>query len=1605
MKLQVGERLPGSGPPTQPGGYVVTEVISETPWSGLYGGKRVFYNFDFTDKRPRETDEKEWLDVLLRTVNYPRVDSADYVAGRHELARAECRTVLGNRSSNLWPEPLDVLEVANTRDPFTFARPADGADPLAREPVVVFARPHGDPLVRWRQGGPPASALLALIAELLEFLRATHDDGLLLNGLGPAALLIDRAGRMHYLGTELVMPLAGAAAARRFFPPERYPRGYSAPECFDPARPLDPRTDLYAWAALTYFLLTADRPPQLAFEQGQPWAHFQQPQLARLGQALRAIPPEQARDWAGQLAVDADALGRAWPQNLVDVLRRCLDPEPGERPPSVADLRAWLTEPPPPPPPAAVGLRVPQGESVRLFVSMPEGEAPLEMVVRRGHAFQPLTAQQGEAVAEGPARLWAEDTLRGLTPQLRQEVRYSVFTRKRHAGGAVCSVATPVRLIEPLPSSIRQLAEDGKQPGAPDMPEPPAVQLLFKALDAAATARALLGSPLPQVRGWAIRRLAAIRKRPDAPPAVEELLWRAVEDPVQALRLDAVRGLAGGPAPENVLRRLFAWLAVVRPADCIPAARVLMRGGVSEETLRPILAAVSQQIPTTCPVCGASLPDRDTAGHLVSVHGYLEEAGTLLPRDEVLGRLWDRVFDSGDAEAHERLCGLLGAEALDASTMQMMHSPHAAASPYVAALESEILRRAGALFAAREEAVPRLVKCLRQSRTARALGPYLLRSAEAQVRELARELLLPELGDRLAGEALTAAELRRHLNLLCPGKLIEEKILLCERLPLLGVDAAAVEGCLRQLQAERPVVCSECGKPVAQAGYEAHLRQAHQLYEFGGVRRALQDTLGLLLEAMCSASPAYEAWAALEAIMRDVYHEQADLYVTSWLAHKLQAVGEGPRVQYAGAMAEAITAAQSGGRLVPVLAGPVLAGPERPSAALLALQLVGRLTPPVEPAVTEAVKPLLADRSLPRLAREAAVATLLRTTGKGGPAAVEVLRAFVAGRGKAKAIQRLRELEQRAGQMEAIDAVCAELEDQLRMSCPRCQVELRRLEMITHLWDEHRLILEGRRAREPWRVIEDWIEDYRLERDPEVLGRCRSLAERLEGEPGWWRVQQLVLQHEVDAPDLRRELLERAARAGASLCPHCFAQVPVAQERAPLPVRFRRDGWSADGYRVEVSEGGLVPRVEIATPRAVVLRGREPGRRLTRKGGLVLLAGPLWLAAAALAGLHLARAVPLTLPAAGIAGGLALLVTVLILLRWPAPEDPRERAVDHGWARLVPRLKRDGFPGDDLALVAGLALVSPGRGSAGRRARVVAEVRNHLERALRTDARLAPYAGAVWRLAVEDRGQDGEDPVNALAAQAEKVFEGKMPLGFAGGLLGEWEMPWWTRGNRNRLRVLLCAAAFEAGLDLSDLAELGRLCPPLAEAMQLGDGEGLARLRRLWVMGKNRPWEHVGQATTVFEVAADAAGDPRRLERRPDLLLVARGAPVILLCDGGVWFQDVCLTDLPRRVAVEARRGAGEGGFDLVLGEQRFWFSEDPAQAAARLERWLGYYFRELPSQMAEAAPPQSREALDKVLARSGAACPECRRPLLPRAGEIATALGGEATSGRGVGT
>jgi hypothetical protein len=1618
MKLHVGERLPGSGPLSHPGGYVVTGVAAETAWYGLYTGRKIFHNFDFQAKRVRETDDHEWLDVYLRTINYPRLDDPAYVAELRARVRAEARRILTNRTSNLWPEPIDVVEIPNTQDPFTFAcngdvntetgtaaPPGPGISTLtATEPVLVFARPQGQPLARWKQNIQPLSWVLGILAELLEFIQAAHSDGLLLNGLGPGAVLVDPVGRVHYLGTDMVVEMtpgtrlavAGTPAGPaldwgRFFPPQRYPRGYSAPECFDPAGTRDRRTDLYGWATVAYFLLTADRPAQLAVNQGQPWARFESAQWSRLDRALRSIPPVHVRNWAEQLGIDGETLVQGWPHNAINVFQHCLRPEPLQRPGSVADLRAWLVVPPPPPVPAALAVRMANNEPVQIFLDVRELEPGLTIVIRRGIGFQPATPDEGELAAEGPPAASVTDS-GWMVPVFAGEedarpassVHYAVFTRANRDGRVTYSAATVTDTIDVSSRDIRRFAEAGAGSGSSDEPEPARVRLLFGVFDKQRLAEILLGSALPQVRGWAVARLARLPKSAE----VRTALSRALKEDAPAIRLEAARGLLESPSPPPaaLVRQVAEVIGGGYTDDAIQAAWSLRQVGVPEEVVRETIAALEEDRPTVCAECGLVLRAGERSAHLSKAHGYVDCLGTLLPRPEALARLWERTFGQADHAAHDRLCELLAESTLRGEQGE------AALPDYVTSLEEQLRLRAEGLLTARWQELPRVIACLRSNAAARRGFPQLLNSSDSPVREMGRELVLPDLAERLAGDDISARDVRRELDSLCPRKLIEEKIQLCLVLPHAGVDAAAAEDCLRELQAERPVACARCGGMVATANLETHLRRAHRIYQFRGVERSLADTWTALASAVCGSTPDYQAWTTLEIIAREELQEGADALLAGRLGQALSAVAPERRGQVVVSAAEAIGAAGSATRLALALA-TASQEPQAPWAlAYLALELGIRVPVPLDADILAVLRPLLATKEVPPDVRLAAAAVFLRTTGKVGRAANEVLDALVGKTGKARAIERLRELERRVGKSANIDELCAHLEEQVRMVCPRCRVQLRRPAMREHLWQEHRLVLDGRRVREPWRLIEEWLVDYRMEPDAGLLDRCRELAQRVDAAGGLLQLSRLILAQGIDHPEARRDLLAEGRRQRACLCPHCYTLVPPREEPPPAELSVWHGRLSARGYRVEVSETGLVPRLEMETPRRVVFRGPEPPWRLSRKGAFLILAGIPALAALCLSVLLPALGIPALLPVMA-ALALTLGLSFFAALGWREAWPPLDRAVDFAWQMLVPQLHTPDFSIEDSAFASGLALASAGRGQRLLREENLKQLRRQTEAAVLSSFGPVRHLAAFWRLTIEDMARADLDPLPVVAGQIGRCFDGKLPFTYAGQLFDRWQAPWWSAGNLARLRVLLCDRAFEAGLEVQDLVEIGRVTPPLAAALKSEDAAGLAHLRLLWSLRPSRPWDRFGKAISVFDLAGDPDTGRNRLDRFPDLLLAIEETPAMLICVRGIAFQDHSFTKPPRTVEVVSHEVLGDSGFDLVLDDRRFPFSSDPEEVARRLERLFRYFFHDFRSQVPAVLRWRSPAVSRTLRVQNAVPCPECKQPTVVRLGEVGIPL------------
>lgn len=683
-----------------------------------------------------------------------------------------------------------------------------------------------------------------------------------------------------------------------------------------------------------------------------------------------------------------------------------------------------------------------------------------------------------------------------------------------------------------------------------------------------------------------------------------------------------------------------------------------------------------------------------------------------------------------------------------------------------------------------------------------------------------------------------------------------------------------------------------------------------------------------------------------------------------------------------GKLAESLSAGDNATRLVALLASSA-----EPTLRHLTVELAARLPAPLDVTILPFLRYLLNDQGVPEVAKIDLAAAMLRTTGGAGSQAVSVLGALVTGLGKASAIERLRRLERKAGSCPAIAELCDRFEEKLMVTCPRCSARLCRPEMIQHLWEEHRLVVEGHSVREPWRLIEDWLDAYYQQNNPELLARCRELAVRAAPQQGMQRLHRLLLVHQISDEASLQALLAEARQRHSSLCPHCFAwvEMPVVDEIKPLNVS--RGRLTAGEYRVEVSESGLLTTLTVETPRGVIQQGREPDRKLTSRGALLVLAGPLVLLALTLAAVFPWEDVPVLFPVSFLLL-IALMLAIVTEVHWRARRSAFERALDYAWTLLAPTLHAKGFDAEDSAFLTGLALVSAGHGDASARNDLLIKLIDATTDAVVALTVPAAHLAALWRLAAADAARAGTAPVPLLVDQAGHVFDGKFPLGYLEPLLSG-AAAWLDPGQQARLRVQLCDRAFEAGHELRDLIEASRIVPALGAALVIELPDALAQLRLLWSLRRDVPWAGCGSATTAFELAEHVDAGDKHLGKHPDLLLAAWDIPGGYVCARGMIFHDTIISEFPRTLEVKGRAARQGGGFDLILGEQRFWFREDPEMLVVRLEGWLRYYFHEFRPQVVDVfrwRPPQlpSGHFQFQVVP-----CPECERRMIPRVGEV----------------
>ncbi len=682
---------------------------------------------------------------------------------------------------------------------------------------------------------------------------------------------------------------------------------------------------------------------------------------------------------------------------------------------------------------------------------------------------------------------------------------------------------------------------------------------------------------------------------------------------------------------------------------------------------------------------------------------------------------------------------------------------------------------------------------------------------------------------------------------------------------------------LRPLTApEALLYCPICQSGLDGNDYELHLRQVHHLFGYRGVRRSFDDTVEAMLDDLLSLPPFAIAWPALLRLLHEVNLPN----IESFLAGRLgAALRKRPR--------------DLRGKLVPDLAALIAPGnaplvvalslDTKKVSRLLALAALAVLPPPLDPLLLRPLHSLLLIRRLPDEMQIAALAAILPGISD-ERLAQELITEAIAGHGKAHSLKLLRQLEKRIGASAPLSAVGERLKERVRMSCPRCGVQMRRPAMMQHLWDKHRLILDNLRVRDPWYFVEEWLEAYKARHEPEMIERCRIAAAKIDPDVGPARLDRLMLIHEVADAETRTAALAEAREQHAGCCPWCWALVPVPRE-GPLPhINFRPGRLSARGYNVEINDRGLFTSLEVRTPTEVIWHGREPDRRFTSRGLAFLASGPLVLIAFLFA---LVWPTPTQLPIPVVLGlSLAAVVYAVMRLMGPTREALSRRVLDHTWRFLVPRLHEKGFVAEDSAFLAGLARL---HGRMGKNA----VVRKELSRLIRLtepavkNGDVPPnQLAALCRLEIECAADAEEDPIPRVVGWLTRCFDGRLPLTFAQRLLEEWVTSWWTKGNLARLRILLCDQAFEAGFEVRTLLEAGQNAPALGTVLRTAAPLPLAALRLLWSQRPTRPWDRLGETRTAFELAADP-GYTTDLAEQPDVLLWREDPQFALITEDG----------------------------------------------------------------------------------------------------------------------
>jgi hypothetical protein len=459
----------------------------------------------------------------------------------------------------------------------------------------------------------------------------------------------------------------------------------------------------------------------------------------------------------------------------------------------------------------------------------------------------------------------------------------------------------------------------------------------------------------------------------------------------------------------------------------------------------------------------------------------------------------------------------------------------------------------------------------------------------------------------------------------------------------------------------------------------------------------------------------------------------------------------------------------------------------------------------------------------------------------------------------------------------------------------------------------------------------------------------------------------------------------------ATLCPYCCATVPIDDPTVVQPLTLEPACLKGYGYQLEVSERGLVPLLQIESPDTILFRGREPGRGLTRLGGILVLVVLLMACMYGLVAWFTDETLPAVLDGS-VALGVGLVWAGFLYLTWPNPRPANERLVKAAWNVLVPEILQQQMGRREWSFLHALVEVSEEVPHVKLNEELLLECCEQASEAARTDALARICLASLSRRYIADVRERGQDPYEFVITLAGECFEGRLPLSFLSDLLKNFhgnKRSGWSKCDLNRLPILIAFQALRAEVDIDDWFNLGPAFPVLSAVLNLEHRWHWLQCFALWDQRSRRTWESAGAAKTMFELAKNPAEFEHLLSFYPDVLLYNAKANLVI-GSKGVWIEGVCVTSFQPGAEVSGQSGGG--GFEVRIGNLNIRCAENPRPYLDDFQRWLHWYFQVfVPSVPSHAQP--LLESRHRMWQLDKSTCRECSRPLVPCAGDLGVAL------------